>query len=229
MTKVITIHIAGDSTAATKEGDRRPETGWGEKIGALFNQNIRVVNHAVNGRSTKSFIEEGRLKKISEMLEPGDFLLIQFGHNDQKIDEERGTKPFGDYQDNLEKFCQVALNKGANPILLTSVTRRDYLENGELNRHTLGEYPEAMISLAKKHSYPLLDIFSKSQDCLKKASKKDTKKYYLHLDVGEHPNYPEGVVDNTHFNDSGAQLVSELIVEEIKNNSIPLKKYLKEE
>lgn len=103
-----TIHIAGDSTAAEKDENKRPETGWGEKISAYFSPEIQINNQAKNGRSTKSFIQEGRLARLASQFQPNDFLFVQFGHNDQKIQEERGTLPFGSYLKNLQIFFECA-------------------------------------------------------------------------------------------------------------------------
>ena len=118
------LFIAGDSTAAQKSGEAKPETGWGEKFSCFLSSEIEVHNYAQNGRSTKSFITEKRLNQIAKEIGPGDFLLIQFGHNDQKIDTPIGTMAYGDYQENLARFVEVARTKNAHPLLLTSVTRR---------------------------------------------------------------------------------------------------------
>lgn len=223
-----TIHIAGDSTAAKKEADKRPETGWGEKFAPYFTEKITINNQAKNGRSTKSFIEEGRLENLIKEFKAGDFLLIQFGHNDQKIQEEKGTLPFGNYIDYLQQYAQAAVDADVAPIFLTSVTRRDYLDTGCLNPEILGDYPKAMRTFAHQYQFPVLDVFSRSQSLFQDFSKEETKKFYLHLPPGAHRNYPEGLHDNTHFSPEGAEKVAGLIAQLIKESRLPLADYLKE-
>jgi lysophospholipase L1-like esterase len=227
MDNLITIYIAGDSTAAMKLPEKRPETGWGEAFQAYFKENIKIENRAINGRSTKSFINEGHLAKIENSIQPGDYLIIQFGHNDQKIeDPERGTQPYGDYQDNLSQFIQVAYQKNAYPLLLTSVTRRKF-EDDKIDSMSVGDYPEAMIQFAQKNHVPLLDIHKSTNEFMGKAGDEESKKYYLHLPLGQSDNYPEGIMDNTHFNEEGAKIVAQLIIEAIKQSNLPLKNLLK--
>ncbi|MBM7709580.1 rhamnogalacturonan acetylesterase [Enterococcus lemanii] len=224
-----TIFIAGDSTAAKKADDCRPETGWGEKIAPFFQQRIQIENHAVNGRSTKSFIEEKRLETIKNRLAPGDYLFIQFGHNDQKIeDETRGTLPYGSYLNYLTQYIEAAKEKNACPVLLTSISRRDYLSDGTLNPDTLGEYPQAMKQLAQRQDVVLLDLFEKTQNWLKTFPPADTVKFFLHGQPNELPFYPAGVTDNTHLNENGATEIAKLIAQAIRESSLPLKHYLQD-
>ena len=221
------LFIAGDSTAAQKSGEAKPETGWGEKISCFLSSDIEVRNYAQNGRSTKSFIAEKRLDQISNEIGPGDFLLVQFGHNDQKIDLPIGTMPYGDYQENLARFVEVARAKNAFPVLLTSVTRRDNLPDGRLNPETLGDYPAAMIALGEKLAVPALDVYRLTQDYYEKMGMEETKKLHLHLAAGQHPNYPAGVTDNTHFNDYGAYQIARIIAAAIRETEHPLSEYVR--
>ncbi len=227
MDKKITIYLTGDSTAARKTSDKRPETGWGEVFQQYFIRNAVIENRALNGRSTKSFIHQGHLAHIEKSIKPGDFLLIQFGHNDQKIeDPERGTQPYGDYQENLKKFVEVAVQKQATPILLTSVTRRMFDSDKKADSMSVGEYPKAMIDFARKNEVPLLDVHKMTREFMDAAGKEESKKYYLHLAPGESDNYPEGIEDNTHFNENGAEAVAELIVKALKESDLPIKSLL---
>lgn len=227
MDNLITIYIAGDSTAAMKLPEKRPETGWGEAFQAYFKENVKIENRAINGRSTKSFINEGHLAKIENSIQPSDYLIIQFGHNDQKIeDPERGTQPYGDYQDNLSQFIQVAYQKSAYPLLLTSVTRRKF-EDDKIDSMSVGDYPEAMIQFAQKNHVPLLDIHKITNEFMGKVGDEESKKYYLHLPLGQSDNYPEGIMDNTHFNEEGAKIVAQLIIEAINKSDLPLRNLLK--
>lgn len=220
------IFIAGDSTAAKKEASVRPETGWGEKIGLFFDQNVLIKNKAKNGRSSKSFIEEGRLAEIEKEIQPGDYLFIQFGHNDQKIQEDRGTKPFGDYLAFLTQYIEVAQKQQACPVLLTSISRRDYLVDGKLNNETLGQYPEAMRMLASKLDVPCLDLFKITQEWLADFEIEETKEFFLHSQSNRLPNYPNGVIDNTHLSDLGAYCVASLVAQTIEKSPLSLKQQL---
>lgn len=227
MENQITIYIAGDSTAAIKLPEKRPETGWGEAFQNYFKENVKIENRAINGRSTKSFINEGHLAKIEKSIQPGDYLIIQFGHNDQKIeDPERGTHPYGDYQDNLGKFIQVAHQKNAFPLLLTSVTRRKF-EDEKIDSMSVGDYPQAMIQFAEKYRVPILDIHKITTEFMSTAGNEQSKKYYLHLQPVQSDNYPEGITDNTHFNEEGAKKVAELIIKTIQQSDLPLRNHLK--
>lgn len=221
------LFIAGDSTAAQKSGEVKPETGWGEKFSYFLSSEIEVRNYAQNGRSTESFITEKRLDQIAKEIGPGDFLLIQFGHNDQKIDLPIGTIPYSDYQENLVRFIEVARAKNAYPLLLTSVTRRDNLPDGQLNPETLGDYPEAMIALGEKLAVPVIDVYRLTQDYYQRLGKEETKKLHLHLAAGQHPNYPAGVADNTHFNDFGAHQIARIIAAAIREAEHPLSEYVR--
>lgn len=221
------LFIAGDSTAAQKSGEAKPETGWGEKLSCFLSSEIEVRNYAQNGRSTESFITEKRLDQIIKEIGPGDFLLIQFGHNDQKIDTPIGTMPYGDYQENLARFVEVALAKNSFPLLLTSVTRRDNLPDGRLNPKTLGDYPEAMIALGETLAVPVIDVYRLTQDYYGRLGMEETKKLHLHLAAGQHPNYPAGVADNTHFNDYGAHQIARIIAENIRLMEHPLSAYVR--
>lgn len=227
MENQITIYIAGDSTAAIKLPEKRPETGWGEAFQSYFKENVKIENRAINGRSTKSFINEGHLAAIEQSIHPGDYLIIQFGHNDQKIeDPERGTHPYGDYQDNLFQFIQAAYQKNAYPLLLTSVTRRKF-ENDSIDVMSIGDFPQAMIQFATKNHVPILDIHNITTEFMGKIGNEKSKKYYLHLPPGQSENYPEGIIDNTHFNEEGAKTVAQLIIEAIQQSDLPLRKLLK--
>lgn len=220
------IFLAGDSTAAEKPTNKRPETGWGEKLSSYFTDDIIIQNRAVNGRSTKSFINEGLLTAIEEEIRPGDYLFIQFGHNDQKEDPSRGTVPYGDYQSNLHTFVNTAYQHGATPILLTSVSRRHFINNS-IDSSSLGEYPRAMKDFAKQHNITLLDIHKKSIELFQELGPVLSKRYFLHLESNESSNYPNGIKDDTHFNDHGAAAIAHLIIKEIKKSNLSLKRFLK--
>lgn len=211
------VYIIGDSLAATKLESKKPETGWGEMMHHFLPDNYQIENHAINGRSTKSFIAEGRLDVIKENIKKGDLLLIQFGHNDQKKEDPlRFTEPFSDYQANLSQMIQVALSKQAKPILITPVSRRSFVYDNVLDGYTLGDYPDSMRMVSKMHHIPLIDIYEVTQALISSLGDEGSKRLFLHLDENTHPNYPNGIKDNTHLSKEGAELIASLIALELK-------------
>jgi lysophospholipase L1-like esterase len=213
------LFIAGDSTAATKQADRKPETGWGEKIAVFFPNEVEVCNFAANGRSSKSFINEGRLQNILDTAGEGDCLFIQFGHNDEKDSAELNTDPYTTYQSNLSIYIDKARDQDMFPILLTPVQRRHFLEHGKL-QNTHRNYPDAMRKLAKQLSVPLIDMTAISGEYFEKLGPDKSKELFLWANPGECPNYPNGVQDDTHFNENGAIQIARLIVEDIRRQKI---------
>ncbi|MET9892966.1 rhamnogalacturonan acetylesterase [Streptomyces sp. NPDC006465] len=197
-----TVHIAGDSTAAQKYADAAPETGWGMALPFFLGQDIAVANHAVNGRSSKSFIDEGRLGAILEVIRPGDLLLVQFGHNDEKTaDPTRYTEPWTTYQDCLRQYLDGARAKGARPVLATPVERRKFDADGNAVP-THGDYPVSMRALAADEHVALLDIQALSITLWQRLGVEETKKYF---------NWTTTEQDNTHFNPPGAIAVARLV------------------
>ncbi|MER5291084.1 rhamnogalacturonan acetylesterase [Streptomyces pharetrae] len=201
-----TVHIAGDSTAAQKYADAAPETGWGMAFPFFLHKDLTVANHAVNGRSSKSFVDEGRLDAILGEIRPGDFLIVQFGHNDQKsADPARYTEPWTTYQDHLRLYIDGARARGARPVLATSVERRRFDAQGRaLPSH--GEYPAAMRALAREEGVALLDVQALSLALWQELGVEETEKYF---------NWTASEQDNTHFNPPGAIAVARLVVREL--------------
>lgn len=206
-----TLHIAGDSTAAQKYADAAPETGWGTALPFFLRKDLSVANHAVNGRSTKSFLDEGRLDAILAVIRPGDLLLIQFGHNDQKVtDPTRYTEPWTTYQDNLRRYVDGAREHGALPVLATSVERRRFDADGTALR-THGEYPAAMREVARAEGVALLDVQELSLALWQKLGPETTTTYF---------NWTATEQDNTHFNPPGAIAVARLVAAELLHNRV---------
>lgn len=227
-----TLFIAGDSTAALKGASEKPMTGWGEYLQHYLDSSIRVDNRAINGRSTKSFIVEGRLGAIEQELQDGDYLFIQFGHNDGKEEDPfRYTDPDKEYRNNLMRFIESARRSGGIPVLLTSVSRRRFAENGIPDPLAVGRYPAAMREVASETRTPLLDIFAASQQLYDQLGQDDSRRLFMHLPVKKHPNYPEGIADDTHFSDEGARQIAGLVAEAIMKSSelSALQRHLKEE
>ncbi|AXG76380.1 rhamnogalacturonan acetylesterase [Streptomyces paludis] len=215
-----TVHIAGDSTAADKYARAAPEAGWGMALPFLLGKGIAVANHAVNGRSSKSFIDEGRLTALLAVVRPGDLLLVQFGHNDEKADDPaRYTEPWSTYQDCLRRYLKGARDAGARPVLLTSVERRRFdAAGGAVPTH--GEYPAAVRALAAEERVPLLDSQAQSLALWQRLGPETTKSYFNWLPPGESPNYPSGVSDNTHFRPTGAVAVARLVARALRDERV---------
>ncbi len=210
------IYIAGDSTAAIKGATEKPMSGWGEYLQQHVQPEVVIRNYAVNGRSTRSFLAEGRLEYIADQLKPGDYVCIQFGHNDGKIeDPARYADPEHDYPEFLQQYITAVRSKGATPILLTSVSRRYFLENGQLDPEALGPYPAAMRQVAATTATPLVDVFEHSQQLYRELGEQESISLFMHLQPGTHPNYPNGITDNTHFSEYGAARIAELITHAI--------------
>ncbi|MGG1516097.1 GDSL-type esterase/lipase family protein [Paenibacillus oryzisoli] len=222
-----TIFLAGDSTVTDQPADGYPYAGWGQMLPLFVKQDAAVANYALSGRSSKSFISEGVLATIWSEIKPNDYLLIQFGHNDQKPDEERRTEPFTTYKETLLRYIDGARERGAIPILVTSVQRRFFEEDGTL-RDTHGAYLTAMRELAEEAEVPLIDLAVRSKDLFEQLGPEGTKTLFMWLAPGEFVNFPDGVEDNTHFQQKGGIEVARLVYEELKRLKIqPLSMFLR--
>jgi lysophospholipase L1-like esterase len=212
------IFWAGDSTVACNKFNTFPQTGIAQAFDRYTKEDVVIYNHAVNGRSTKSFIDESRLAPIYDEITKGDFLFIQFGHNDEKInDPSRYTDPHGEFVTNLGKFVNVARNKGAYPLFITSVERRLFDENGKLKPSEHTEYVKGMKEAAEKFDVPVVDLFTMSRDFLEKTGDEASKKYYMNLAPGEATWAPEGKIDNSHLKYEGAMLYAGMIAKGLLN------------
>ncbi|MEO6084332.1 MAG: rhamnogalacturonan acetylesterase [Umezawaea sp.] len=205
------VYIAGDSTASTYVSSLAPRAGWGQALPVFLTPNAVAVNVAKSGASSKSFIDLGRLDHILARIKRGDYLLISFGHNDEKIeDPTRYTEPSTTYKSYLSQYIDKSRAKGAIPVLITPVERRRFDSTGNASP-SHGAYPAAMRELAAAKRVPLVDLTASSTALWNRAGVEGTKKYFLHLAAGQHPNYPDGVQDNTHFQGFGAIQVARLI------------------
>lgn len=211
------IFIAGDSTNAQNDITTFPQTGLGQGLELYIKKEIKIHNHAMNGRSSKSFIEEGRLAAIEKELAAGDFLFIQFGHNDEKeFDPARYTTPHGTYKTCLKAYIQVARKAGATPVLITPLERRCFEDAWKLGPGEHAEYVSGMKELAEEEQVALLDLYTKSRARMEEAGAVETTKWFMHLAKGEYPSCPEGKVDNTHLKQEGARIFAGLIADELK-------------
>ncbi len=223
----LTLFIAGDSTVTDQPAVGYPYAGWGQMLPRLFKHDVLVDNHALSGRSSRSFIEEGRLDRIMEKMIPGDFLFIQFGHNDEKSDSARGTKPFSTYKQFLKIYIEATKNKQAYPVLVTPVHRRYFNSEGTLS-DTHGDYITAMRELAVEEDVPLIDLAAESKILFENAGIEGSKEYFMWSYPGEYLNHPGGVEDNTHFQERGAFQLAERVIEGICSLDIqPLRMYLR--
>ena len=206
------IFWAADSTVQTNNITTYPQTGIGQVFSLYLKKDISVVNHAKNGRSTKSFIDEGRLEAIDKTIGEGDFLFIQFGHNDEKTeDPTRYTEPFSTYMENLEIYINVARKHGAYPVLITPLERRCFVDDKHLGMGAHSDYVAAMKQTAEKNNVPLIDLYSMSRAELKKVGELKSRNWYMYFDKDIYDNYPEGKQDNTHLRYEGAVMYAGLI------------------
>ena len=213
-----TVHLMGDSTMAEKDlSNGNPERGWGMMFQNFLDDEVKVVNYAQNGRSTKSFIDRGLWDKVKENLRPGDWVFIQFGHNDAKeSDPTRYAPAFGAYQENLRTFVQGARAAGAKPVLLTPVARR-WFKDGQLDRNCHTDYPAAMKQVAEELDVPLLDITTSTLDWLEALGDEGSKPYFM---------ISTGKDDNTHTVAAGARKVTEIVCDQVRSQLPELAQHL---
>jgi len=200
------IYIIGDSTV---EDNKQPFRGWGWALPKYVKEGIEVRNHALSGRSTRSFRAEGLWDPVEQAMSEGDLLLIQFGHNDEK-DDERHTDPDTTYPENLYRYCREAMARGTQPVLLTPVSRRFFVGGGAM-LYTHGEYPRAVRQLAAEKEIPLIDLKKASRELFLSLGEEKTAELFVRLAPGENPDFPEGHDDKTHFNAAGADTICRLV------------------
>lgn len=219
--KPINIFLAGDSTIAIKETKAYPETGWGMPFQYFWDSTVTVVNKAKNGRSTKTFISEGHWKSIVDEAKEGDYVLIQFGHNDESVEKKERYATPDTFKMNLTKFVLETRAKKATPVLITPVSRRKFDKEGKaLETHVA--YSALTKEVAAEQQVLLIDLDEKSRALYQQFGESSSKLLFLQLQPGEHPNYPEGKVDNTHFSELGARLIAQIVLAELKKSQTEL-------
>lgn len=227
--KKTTVFMIGDSTMANKSiTGGKPERGWGHVLGGFFTEDIIVDNHAVNGRSSKSFIDEGRWDKVLSRIKPGDYVVIQFGHNDEKPKADRHTDPGTTFDANLERFVNESRERGATPILMNAIVRRNFLApcdqpghivasdnqvEGDTLYDTHGAYLDSPRNVAKKLNVPFVDANKITHELVQGLGREESKKLYMWVEPNTVPAVPKGSVDNTHLNIYGARVVAGLLVD----------------
>lgn len=224
----ITIYGIGDSTMADKvKPNINPEHGWLQVFPQFVTADVRIINKAVNGRSSKSFIEQKRWDSIYKKLQKGNYVFIQFGHNDAKAeDSTRYTNPHTAYRHNLIKFVTEAREKGAIPILFSSITRRNFNDKGVLIS-THGEYTQEARLVAQEYKVPFIDLEYYSEVLEMTYGPEKSKALHLHYKAGEDPYYPDGKADDTHLSTKGATEISKIVVRELGVVVPELKKYFR--
>lgn len=211
------IFWAGDSTVQYNSYLTYPQTGIGQVFHLFLKPGVLVENHAKNGRSTKSFLDESRLAPIYDQIGEGDFLFVQFGHNDEKeADPLRFTQPYGEFAANLEKFANAAANKKAYPVFISPLTRRCFEEDGRLGEGMHAPYVKAMRETAEKLGVPMIDLYSMSRKLVEEAGVERTRGWYMHLPKGVYRSKPDGLSDDTHLQYEGAVTFGSLIAKGLK-------------
>ena len=237
--KEVTIWMIGDSITQTYKPGLAPLAGIGQALPEYCKSGVKVENRAVSGTSTKSFQDKGYWKSVADGMQKGDYLLIIFGHNDQKKkDPKRYTEPKTSYRENLKKFIKAARDKGAHPILVTSMCRRVYYRKGPKKgtlRRSLGEYPKYCRITAKEENVPLIDLNNISFAKISKMSHEESKKLYNHVPKNSKYPYwnkkskdkPNGHIDNSHLNLNGAKTVAGWLVDDAKKQKLEIAKLFK--
>lgn len=206
------ILMAGDSTMADKEEIAFPETGWGQVLPSFFDDQVVIENHSRNGRSTRTFISEGRWDFLLSHVQKGDYVVIQFGHNDQSIKKaDRYTTP-EQYKANLTKMVKETRDKGGIPIICTPIERRKFDKSGNfVDQH--GNYPNLARQVAKEQNTILIDMQHSSMDFIIAAGDSGSCQYFLHVKAGECKKHPDGKIDNTHLKPVGAMAMAQLFID----------------
>ena len=209
----MTVYVCGDSTAAPYSPDQAPITGWGQLLCEKLD-GVPVVDAARGGRSTKSFLSEGRLQEIEKTLAPGDLLLIQFTHNDTSDLVWRHTDPWTSFMSNLAIFVDTARQYGAVPVLLTPIPRRYFRDGALLPSH--GEYPEAIRVLARQKGVALIDIYRTACAHLAELGDEASRPLYMNVAAGLYAAYPQGQEDDTHTQKAGAEYYAALTADGLR-------------
>ncbi|MEL1252360.1 rhamnogalacturonan acetylesterase [Flavobacterium sp. DGU38] len=219
------VYLAGDSTVTDQ--DVEPWASWGQFITNYFDSTVVVANYAVSGSALSSFKRGNRLKKILSLIKKGDYLFVEFGHNDEKIKGE-GNGAWGSYSTLLAEFVQSAKDKGAIPVLVTPTQRRAFNENGTL-KETHGDFPAAMRTVAQKNNVPLIDVTKMTTELYETWGDEPSRKAFVQYPANTFPGQVKALEDNTHFNSFGANEIALCVLTGIRELDIPLKKQIQKE
>jgi lysophospholipase L1-like esterase len=219
--KKIKVYLIGDSTMSIKQTRAYPENGWGMPFVYFFDSTVEVDNRAQNGRSTRTFIEEGRWQPVADNVQEGDYVFIQFGHNDE-VPTKKSYTTEDAFKANLVKFITETRNKKGTPVLITPVARRSFDSTTGKIKGTHDTYSALVRSIAKEYKTPLIDLDKQSQALLQEFGVEGSRLLFNQLKPGEHPNYPAGIEDNTHFNEMGARKMAQIVLANIKELKLEL-------
>ena len=222
---VPTIFLCGNSTVVDQ--DNEPWASWGQMIPRFFNENVSFANYAESGESANTFIAAGRLKKALSQMKAGDYIFMEFGHNDQK-QKGPGKGAFYSYMTSLKTFIDEAIARGAHPVLVTPTQRRSFDSNGKITDTHL-DFPDAMRWLAAKENIPLIDLHQMTRTLYEAMGVEESKKAFVHYPAGTYPNQTKDFADNTHFNPYGAYQIAKCIIEGMKKLNLPIIQYLRED
>ncbi|MFD5875408.1 rhamnogalacturonan acetylesterase [Streptomyces sp. NPDC060322] len=218
-----TVYIASDSTAQTYSSGYYPQAGWGQKLSSYFTSHVTVANRAIGGRSSRSFIEQGRLAAIHDVIKPGDYLFVQFGHNDATVGNAERYTPPADYKEYLRNdYIRATRALGATPVVVTPVSRRSYnASTGKFNV-SFPAYVDAAKAVAQEEGAALVDLAAASRAYLDGLGVEASKTIFLWLNAGQYPNFPDGIQDNTHFQERGAVEMARLVSRSVAGLGLPL-------
>lgn len=203
-----------------KEVKAYPETGWGMPFRYFFDSTVEVDDRAKNGRSTQSFINEGLWQPVVDNLSEGDYVFVQFGHNDEVPTKKTYTTE-EQFKNNLIRYVNETRSKKAIPVLITPIARRKFDASGNvIGTHEV--YSQIVRNVAKQLNVPLIDLDKKSQALLQQFGPKTSKLLYNYLEPGENPHYPEGRSDDTHFSELGARMMAEIVLASVKELKLDL-------
>ena len=252
-TDTVTVFMIGDSTMANKPlAKENQERGWGQMLPVYLQGKIKVDNHAVNGRSSKSFINEGRWDKVMSLIRPGDYVIIQFGHNDEKPKNDRHTDPGSTFDENLRRFVNDTKSKGATPILMNSIVRRNFppmaghdiaSESDDKQKDWKGMYPNEGVILVDTHGAYLdsprnvaaetgvtfVDMNKITSALVQNLGTTNSRELFMWIPANTYEFCPKGKIDNTHLNVHGALIVSRLAVNALAKQMPELRRYIRPE
>jgi len=219
------VYLAGDSTVMTYAPVHFPKQGWGGRIADLFTTGVTFSNRALGGRSSKSFVDEGHLASILRVIKPGDYLFIQFGHNDDHRDLRLHTDPFTSYKNYLAMYVDLSRQYGATPVLVTPMGRRRYDSSGRF-LNDFADRCAAIKELAAEKNVPLIDLNAKSIGFYNSIGVQATSDVFLYLAPNQYPSYPSGISDYTHFQEYGAGQLARLVVQGIEENQLGMRQFI---
>lgn len=220
-----TIFLAGNSTVVDEAEE--PWCGWGQIFPRFFTSDIAIANYAESGEAANTFVASKRFAKLLSKMRKGDYLFIEFGHNDQKQKGE-GKGPYTSYKSDLKYLADKTREKGAIPVLVTSMHRRFFDDNGKV-KNTHGDYPDAVRQLAKEENITLIDLNNMSATLYEAWGVEGSKRAFVYYPAGTFPNQKEPLVDNTHFNPYGGTEIARCILKGMIDNNLPVKKYIRKD